>query len=35
MNKGLSDAKDKDMAGLTEAMKKRYDKQIGLHDAVE
>ncbi|MCW8960154.1 MAG: hypothetical protein OQK29_01240 [Ignavibacteriaceae bacterium] len=34
-SKGLSDAKDKDMAGLTEAMKKRYDKQIGLHDAVE
>lgn len=34
-SKGLSDAKDKDMAGLTEQMKKRYDKQIGSHDAVE
>lgn len=31
----MSDAKDKDMAGLTEEMKKRYDKQIASHDAVE
>lgn len=34
-HKGLTDAKDKDMAGLTEEMKKRYDKQISSHDAVE
>jgi integrase len=34
-SKGLTDAKDKDMAGLTDRMKNLYDKQIASHDAVE
>jgi len=33
--KGLSDAKDKDMAGLTEQMKRRYQPKAQEHDAVE
>jgi integrase len=33
-SKGLTDAKDKNMAGLTEAMKKRYIK-FNTHEAVE
>ncbi len=34
-SKGLSDSKEKDIAGLTEEMKRLYDKQISSHDAVE
>lgn len=34
-SKGLSDAKDKDMAGLTEQMKRRYQPKAQEHDAVD
>ncbi len=34
-SKGLSDSKDKDIAGLTESMKKRYNTKIQEHKAVD
>lgn len=34
-SKGISDSKDKDIAGLTESMKKRYNTKIETHEAVD
>ncbi len=34
-SKGISDSKDKDIAGLTESMKKRYNTKIEEHKAVD
>lgn len=34
-SKGISDSKDKDIAGLTHAMKKRYNTKIEEHKAVD